>query len=118
MNPLSELWEKIRTAFAGYPDWVSEGVVAAFLGLVIGFLARILGRLVLMTLVTAVLIGFGLHYFGIISFHIQPLLKFLGLTQWPGFSELLSSFFTACKAHLMACVTLILGFILGWQLGR
>lgn len=118
MNPLSEFWEKIRSAFAGYPDWVGESLVAAFLGLVMGFLVRILGRLILMMLVTAVAIGFGLHYFGVISFHTQPLLRFLGLAQWPGFSELLASFFAACKAHIMACVTLIIGFILGWQLGR
>ncbi len=117
MKQAGELWERIRSAFAGYPEWIGEGLVGVFAGLVLGFLSRILGRMVLIILVTAVVVGVGLHYFNVVSFNTEPVLKFFGMAQWPSASEFITGMFTWCKVHIVACIAVILGFILGWKFG-
>lgn len=118
MKQAGELWDKVRSIFAGYPEWVSEGLVGIFAGLVVGFLSRVLGRTVLIVLGTAFLVGVGLHYFGIVSFNTTPLLQFLGISQWPAPSVCLSSIFEWGKTHFVACIAIIIGFIFGWKLGH
>ncbi|MCL5436283.1 MAG: FUN14 domain-containing protein [Candidatus Dependentiae bacterium] len=117
MKQASELWERVRSAFAGYPAWVSEGLVGLFAGLIVGFLCRILGRTALIIVIAGAVLGFGLHYFGIVTFNTEPVLKFFGMAQWPSLSQGITNLFEWCKEHLVATVALIFGFLLGWKLG-
>lgn len=117
MRPIRDLWDQIKEAFKGYPDWVSEAVVGAFLGLVVGFLCRTVGRYVLVTTVVLGVTGFVFHYTGLATFHSEPLVKIFGVDSFPAIGDLFASAFAWMKDHLAACVTTILGFILGWRLG-
>ena len=117
MRPVRELWDQVREAFRGYPDWVSEAVVGAFLGLVVGFLFRTVGRYVVVTAVVLGVTGFIFHYAGLATFHVEPLVRIFGIDSFPAVGDLFVSLFGWMKAHLAACVTTILGFILGWRLG-
>lgn len=118
MKQAGELWARLRGIFSGYPEWVGEMLVGFFAGLVVGFLSRILGRTVLIILGTALLVGVGLHYFGVVSFNTKPLLDFLGMTAWPTPTACLSGMIEWCKVHIVACVAIILGFIFGWKFGH
>lgn len=117
MKHLGELWERINAIFAGYPAWVSQSLVGLFSGLIFGFIFRIMGRMALMIMIAAIVVGFGLHYFGIVTFNTQPVLNFLGMDQWPSASEFVTNSFSWCETHIIACVAIILGFIVGWKLG-
>lgn len=118
MKQAGELWGRVRALFAGYPEWVSELLVGVFSGLIIGFLCRLVGRTVLIILGASLLVGVGLHYFGVVTFNTRPVLEFLGLTEWPTVSALVASIFDWCKLHFVACVAIILGFIFGWKMGH
>ncbi|HBL99006.1 TPA: hypothetical protein DDZ86_05185 [Candidatus Dependentiae bacterium] len=117
MKPVHNLWIQIKSYFKDYPDWVTEGVVALFLGLVLGFLFRTLGKYAVIVVTTLFVAGFVFHYAGLATFQSAPLVKFFGISHIPSLGEAVSNIFEWAQAHLAACVAGILGFILGWKLG-
>ncbi len=118
MKPVHDLWIQIKGYFKDYPDWVTEGVVALFLGLVVGFLFRTLGKYAVLVFTTLLVAGFVMHYAGLATFQSAPLIKFFGISRIPTMGEAATSFFGWTRLHLVASVGGVLGFILGWTLGR
>lgn len=117
MKQVSDLWMNVKEYFKGYPEWVSEAVVGAFLGLIAGFLFRTVGRYMVVAIVTLGATGFILHYLGLTTFHSESLVKIFGVDSLPALGDLFSYAFAWMKGHLAPCMTTILGFILGWRLG-
>ncbi|MBN2267093.1 MAG: hypothetical protein JW725_02000 [Candidatus Babeliaceae bacterium] len=116
MNAVREMWGSVKAAFAGYPEWLIEGGAGLFVGLVFGFLARLMGRYALIVTVVLAITLFVLNYFGVITFNTIPLAHLLGLSDFPSLQTFGADIFVWLKAHIIAWIMIIFGFMLGWKI--
>lgn len=111
------IWTKISTSLQSYPSWTVEAGVGILVGLIVGFLTRTLGRYFVIALVTLGVVGFVLHYMGVITIHTMPLMRAMGVNRIPPVGDLVGSVANWIQEHLVATVALIIGFIIGWKYG-
>lgn len=118
MKSISEMWQQLKDWGSNYPAWVVELGAGLFVGLVLGFLARLLGKYAFITFCSLVILLFGLHYWGVITFQTLPLTKLFGLDEFPTFSQMSEMLWTWLSTHFVAWIALILGFMVGWKFGK
>jgi uncharacterized membrane protein (Fun14 family) len=114
MKHVIHTWETIREHFSEYPTWVPEVGLAAFLGLVLGFLVRVVGRYLLVALLVLGVTGVVLHYTSVVTFHTETVEALLGFSRVPTLQETGQFMWD----HLAATLTAVVAFMLGWRLGR
>lgn len=111
---LAQGWfEQLQEKFPGYPSWALELVVFGLGALIAGFLLKCCGRFVAMVFIALVVVLAVLHYAHIMPFNFA----FFGLQDIHSLNELFQACFAWGKAHVIACVSAVVGFLIGWKLG-
>ncbi len=117
MQYIVDFWTKIQMYFQEYPLWVAEAVAGAFVGMCVGFLARIFGRYLIFSALAFALAGALMQNAGLITFNFENAASLLGLEELPSASWCFSNVLFWAKEHVAAFVFAVLAFILGWRLG-
>lgn len=116
MNHAESMWAKVQAFFVDYPSWVPEVVVAVFCGIIIGFVARLLGKYFLVGMLLMIVLGVALHEAGYISItlHKEAIEQLIGVSQVPSMTVVKPMIWN----HVATVAAGVLSFILGWRLGR
>ncbi|HAU30026.1 MAG: hypothetical protein UV79_C0005G0013 [candidate division TM6 bacterium GW2011_GWF2_43_17] len=117
MQYIVDFWTKIQMYFQEYPFWVAEAVAGAFMGICIGFLARIFGRYLVFSALAFALAGALMQNAGLVTFHFESCASLIGLEELPSASWCFGSVMLFAKEHVAAFVFALLSFIVGWLLG-
>lgn len=110
-------WNKLLSYFPGYPQWIFEGGFAVIIGFFTGFIVKIFGKPLLYGLVTLIVAGFILHYFGLIDLHFEKFKAMMGITEIPTLDVAFTNVLTWMKEHIALCIGAGVGFVFGWRMG-
>lgn len=113
----SQMHAKVGTFFGELPVYAADILIFGPIGIFIGFLAKTLGRYLLIGLLLAILffwIGDCLH---VVTFHREHLQTFFGGHQINSIHDVGLLFMIVMRGHLAAVFAAIIGFLLGWKLG-
>ena len=111
-------WYKtISSYLAEYPSWVLDVGVFGVGALLLGVLIKNFGRYIIFSLIAAVVIMLALNHLHVITFSVNNLRQVLGLQDIHSVGEFSTELLAWSKAHVVACVSAIVGFLVGWQLG-
>lgn len=117
-SSMQQSWfQMIQNFFVGYPTWAVEVGVFGVGGLLIGFLFRSIGRLLVLLAILGIAIAVILHYTHVIILPVTKIKIFLGLQDVSTIQEGFQVFATWSREHLVALLSLIVGLLLGWTLG-
>ncbi len=117
MYYVADFWVKIQTYFQEYPLWVAEAATGAFIGICVGFLARIFGRYLVFSALAFALISALLQNAGLVTFHFDGLAGLIGVEEIPSAATFFGSSVAWAKEHVAAVAFSALAFIVGWRLG-
>jgi len=110
-------YQTLSSYFEGYPSWVMEVGVFGVGALVLGVLLKNFGRYVIFGLVAAAVIIAALSYLHVISFSVMNLRQILGIQDIHSVQDFGTEFVAWAKTHVIACISAVVGFFVGWQLG-
>jgi len=111
-------FETVQMRFGSTPPVLSEIIIFVPLGILTGFLSRILGRYLIVGIVCALIVlWFGDRY-NLLTLHMEEIKIFFGVESVQSIPELWESLVTWAENHLAGCLALIVGFMMGWQLGK
>lgn len=110
-------WQKFTSYFSDYPSWLVEGVFAVLAGFVVGFLAKNFGKPLLYGIVTLVVAGYVLSYFGLIEVHSEQIKQMLGIVETPTVDVAFNNITGWMREHVALCVGAVIGFAIGWRVG-
>ncbi len=119
MAQTSQSWyEMLRAQFPEtVPAWALEVGVFGVGSFLLGFLFKCCGRLLTVALVVGIAVLLGLHYSNVMPLDVTYWKALLGLADVTAFQEVPAVFFAWGKEHVVACVSVVVGFMLGWKLG-
>lgn len=109
---------KINHFFAGLPTYISDILIFGPLGMLFGFLAKIMGRYFIFAVLVALIAAWVAMHYGVITFDPEKLKAVLGMSPTITFSDVMSMIFAWMKEHSIGCLSMIIGFIIGWKLGK
>ncbi len=109
---------KVVQFFSSLPTYVSDILIFGPLGMLFGFLAKIMGRYFVFAVLVAIIAGWVAVHYGVITFDEEKLKALLGLSPTITFSDVIAMLFMWMKEHVAACIAMIIGFIIGWKLGK
>lgn len=118
MQYIMDFWTKIQVYFQEYPTWVPEAVAGAFVGVCVGFLARIFGRYLVFSMLAFALAGALMQNAGLVTFNFDGITALLGLDSIPSASTCFGTISFWAKEHFAAFGFSLLAFVVGWRLGR
>lgn len=111
-------WNKLLSYFQGYaPQWVIEGGFALIVGFFLGFIVKIFGKPLLYGLVTLIVAGYIVSYFGFADFHFEKMKAMMGITEIPALDVAFSNTIAWMKEHIGLCIGAGIGFVFGWRMG-
>lgn len=110
-------WNQIMGYFSGYPVWLIEGSFALLAGFLFGFIMKLFGKPLLYAVVTLVIAGYVLSYFGFIEFHFEQIQQALGIIEVPTIDIAFSNVISWMKEHVIICIGAVIGFAFGWRIG-
>jgi len=110
-------YEIVSSYFEGYPAWAVEVAVFGVGALVLGFLCKTVGRYLFFAGVAAALLLVVLSHMQVVSINMMQVKQFLGIQDIASLQDLGTVLVEWGKVHVIAVVSLIFGFILGWKLG-
>lgn len=112
------LLQSLRTEMNGYPGWLVDGGIGFCIGLLLGFIIRNFGTIVL--IVFATLIGglWLLDSFGLIVVKAQEIKAMLGFAQAHDIRTSFEMVKVWSREHYSAAIGGGVGFIIGWKVGR
>lgn len=98
------------------PAWASELVVFGLAFFLLGFLLKIFGRMLIFTLIAGILVVAILHYAHVIALDMEVVRLWLGIGKTT-LQEIPGTFLAWTRGHIIAVVSAIVGFLLGWTVG-
>lgn len=109
--------ETVNDYFKDQPEWIID--VGVFGGgfLAIGLLLKSFGKYILLGLLAIIALLVVLHYTGAMPLDVDRMKDFMGLHGVMTFNEGLAVFSAWMRAHPLACVSAVVGFLIGWKLG-
>ena len=117
-QPIPDVWwQQIKERLQDYPDWIVESGVAGLIGLVVGFMCRNFGRALFFFCVSALIALFVLEQSNLIAFRAMGLKALFNnpdkvVLFW---ANSLAAF---VREHIFVSISLLIGFLLGWRLGK
>jgi uncharacterized membrane protein (Fun14 family) len=115
---LHSLNAKITQFFSGLPTYASDILIFGPLGMLFGFLAKIMGRYFVFAVLVAIIAAWVAMYYGVITFDVEKLKALLGMSPTITFSDVMGMLFAWMKEHVVGCISMIIGFIIGWKIGK
>lgn len=109
---------KVNHFFSGLPTYASDILMFGPLGMLFGFLAKVMGRYFVFALLVALIAAWVAIHYGVITFDEEKLKALLGMSPSITFSDVMNMLFAWMKEHVAGCVAMIVGFIIGWKLGK
>lgn len=100
----------------GLPGWAIEVSVFGLLGAIFGFLAKTIGRPFGILLLVAIGALIVLHYAHVAPETVTDIEQFLGVhdMSWADAPQVVVNW---ARAHVIACVSTLVGIVIGWKLG-
>jgi len=114
---IQTVWNDIQSRLQDYPDWLVELGMSLLFGLVIGFVCRNFGRMLLFFCMSALITVFVLEYTNFIAIQ-APGLRALFKDPNETVATWVHAVFTYARDRIVATAGLIIGFLFGWRLGR
>ena len=110
-------YEIVSGHFEGYPTWAVEVGIFGVGALVLGFLCKTIGRYLFFAVIAAALLLFALSYTHVVSINMLQVKQFLGIQDIASLQDLGTVLLAWGRVHVVAVISLVVGFILGWKLG-
>lgn len=110
-------FEIVREYFKDYPTWAVEIAIFGLGSFVLGFVTRFLSRLFFPLIVGTIVGLFILYYYDIVHVDIEHLRELFGLQEAHSFDEIFKVATVWVREHMVATISAVVGFILGWKLG-
>ena len=110
-------FESAQKFLEGYlPTWTSELLVFGLAFFLLGFLLKSFGRVLVFTIIAGIIVVAILHYVHVISLDMELIRHWLGIDKTT-LQEAPGAFIGWSREHLIAVVSAIVGFLVGWKLG-
>lgn len=110
-------FESAQKFLEGYmPAWASELLVFGLAFFLLGFLLKSFGRMLVFTILAGLIVVAILHYAHVISLDMELIKHWIGMGT-ASLQEVPGLFFAWAKMHVIAVVSAIVGFLVGWKLG-
>jgi uncharacterized membrane protein (Fun14 family) len=116
-TPTPTWYTELQTRLASYPAPLPDIILFAPLGFLAGFLLKSFGRYFIFALLLAIGILWCAQYFNLATIHQREIELFLGLPPFTSPSDFVTWLVAWAQNHIAACISLIIGFLLGWKLG-
>lgn len=119
-HTLSSFFDRIRVQiksfFTEYPSWVFDTLFFASIGLLVGFFVRLCGKLLLVIILCTVAALYALQWYDLIV--IKADMPMLFGHQVTDAQALIEGVQHTISHNPIAAISALLGFTLGWRLGR
>ncbi len=111
-------FEAMQLRFGSTPSALTEIIIFVPLGILIGFLSRILGRYLIVGIIAALVILWFGDRFNLLTLHMEEIKIFFGVEEASSIPDLWEAMVTWAEGHVPGCLSLAIGFVMGWQLGK
>lgn len=110
-------FESAQKFLEGYlPAWASELLVFGLAFFLLGFLLKSFGRILVFTIIAGIIVVAILHYAHVISLDMELIRHWLGIGKTT-LQEAPGAFVSWARGHIIAVISAIVGFLVGWKLG-
>ena len=113
---ITNWWQSLQMQMEGLPSWFIDAALYALLGLLVGFLAKNLGKFFLYATIGIILGLAALQYAQLITVHTALIKHILGVSHINSVTEALELSVTYVRVHIIACIAAAIGFFAGWRL--
>lgn len=110
-------WYLVQAQLKSYPPWLVQVTFFGITGLIVGFIAKNFGKLIVYTTIGVTVLLWLLHYLQFISIHGFAFKSLLGLSTAHSLDDVLKIYFVWAQTHVIGCVAASVGFFLGWRVG-
>lgn len=100
----------------GLPPWAIEVTLFGGIFVVLGYLFKSFGRWLAFLLLAAVAAVAVIHYANLMELPIEQWKTLAGI-QGVALADLPMAFAAWAREHTIACISAVIGFIVGWKLG-
>lgn len=115
---MQQSWlELVRNQFKDYPPWAVELGTFGIVFLLLGFIVKSFGKSLALSLLILLIVIAGLHYVNLVPIDIIRVKEFLGLQDATLLQDVPTIFAAWAREHVLACVSAVVGFMVGYQLG-
>jgi len=111
-------FEALQQKFGAIPPVVGEIIIFAPLGILLGFLSKILGRYLVVGVVLAFVLLWAADQFHLVTLHMSEIKAFFGVHGIASIGDWWRALLSWAQAHIVGCLALVAGFITGWRLGN
>lgn len=96
---------------------VTEVIISGSVGLVIGFLVKKFGRLIILAGLSLVIVMLFLHYMQFIAIEWQAILTWFGLAKDVTVKEAIQFWVTRSQYNLPSVILFLVGVLIGYKIG-